>query len=66
MTQQDYKNLAGGSRSDYGIFQSLQLARSYAARQDKLHLVVQSEGGHFVVALPRYTERLVNLGYEYA
>ena len=65
MTQQDYKNLAGGSRSDYGIFQSLQLARSYAARQEKRHMVVQSEG-HFVVALPRYTERLVKLGYEYA
>lgn len=51
---------------DTAQFNSLELARSYANRCHKLHLIILGDNGKFWVARPKTTERLNKLGYEYA
>lgn len=47
-------------------FNSFALASSFADRCLKLHMIVLGDDGKYWVALPRITEALVKLGYEYA
>ena len=45
-------------------FKSLESAKSYANRA-KLHMILMGDNGKFWVGLPKYTEQLNKLGYEY-
>jgi hypothetical protein len=47
-------------------FQHLSLARSYANRCHKLHLILLGDDDRFWVGTPRITEALRARGYEYA
>ena len=58
------------TRHSFAEFRSLELARSYAARATKLHMVVQGdidddgEHGRYWVVLPADAARLEAAGYE--
>jgi len=47
-------------------FNTLAAARSFAARCEKIHMVVLGDHDEFWVAAPVITEWLVKNGYEYA
>lgn len=52
--------------SQVSKFLSLVMAKSFADRCEKIHLVVLGGDGKFWVALPKVAEQLVKAGYEYA
>jgi hypothetical protein len=47
-------------------FSSLKLAKSFVGRCEKINLIVMGDDGKFWVALPKVTDQLIKLGYEYA
>ena len=46
-------------------FSSLELAKSYANRANKIHMILMGDNNKYWVGLPRYTEKLNQQGYEY-
>ena len=46
-------------------FTSFQTAQNFANRCEKLHMILMGDDNRFWVGLPRYTEFLNKLGYEY-
>jgi hypothetical protein len=46
-------------------FKSLDLARSYADRCKKIHLIIKGDDGRYWVGLPRITEPLYKQGFRY-
>lgn len=47
-------------------FNSLANAKSFANRCIKINMIVLGDNGKFWVMLPKFSEQLVKLGYEYA